>query len=261
MISWFGESLRIVLLKLGDKSMLIHEDYSKMQINFEAFNIKLSTDRIHLQSYFKAKKENLNAFKDRYEDLLVQYTYTNEGIALESSIHDQPQDYSVRLYASEYCSAIILSHTFIESNMLRLCTLIAQETKTKLTVSNIKNSNIIDSTIEYLEITTNLSKQLIEQYKPLIGKVQKLRNCIIHDDCVCPSSDKFRKLSNGFRESDISYDENLGKIIFGSFGIAEYYLEHSYRFISDIITDLKSKDYLVKNTMKAFEGIVTDLPF
>lgn len=261
MIFLSGESLRIVLLKFVDKSMLIHEDYSKMQINFEAFNIKLSTDRIHLKSYFKAKKENLNAFKNRYEELLVQYTYTNEGIVLESIIHDESPDYSVRLYASEYCSAIILSHTFIESNMLRICSLIAQETKTKLTVSNIKNSNIIDSTIEYLEITTNLSKQLIEQYKPLIGKVQKLRNCIIHDDCVCPSSDKFKKLSNGFNENDISYNENSGKIIFGSFGIAEDYLEHSYRFMSDIITALRNKDYLVKNTIKAFEGTVTDLPF
>ncbi len=162
----------------------------------------------------------------------------------ESKINDLYETKLKSITSFYFHSAIILVHSYFESQLIQICNLVREETRNKFGVSELKGSDLIKLSLDYLLLTTNVNKELLDKHKPRLGKFQKLRNRIIHDNSTYAGDEDKRKLKNDFGD-EIEFNEVEMKFFIQSDILPKEYLERTFDFVNQVLSYLKSVDFLM----------------
>ncbi|QDX97022.1 hypothetical protein EGD00_07865 [Pectobacterium carotovorum subsp. carotovorum] len=113
-----------------------------------------------------------------------------EKMYLDTESHPENESIIQQLFENEIKSllsyynhsAIVLIYSVLESILSDICSEVKSITSSKFSLNDLSSRNLINKSKSYLEITSNLDPSLINDEWAEIGKFQKLRNMIVHQN-------------------------------------------------------------------------------
>ena len=226
------------------------------QLSFDNYESQLTKEHDYLNKYLDLNSTRIEITIQELEELLQNELEQNPDD--ETLIHEFYDKKLKSILSFYYHSSITLVHSFFENQLLILCNIIKTDTRNKLDISKLRGSDLIKRSLYYLSLTANVDKLLLDRHKPRLGKFQKLRNKIIHDNSTYKDDEIKNNLINDFGDN-IEFYEIEQKFFLNSDALPKEYLENSFAFMIELLDYLKRTDFLIIS-----EGINIeddDLPF
>lgn len=218
------------------------QKYIEKKLILNNLSAKIKYETKYLSQYLSFTKELTDKKNKQLEEQMYEDSQTDpESEHILQDLYIKEKDALLSYY---HHSAIVLVYTIFESIMSDICNEVQNFTSSNFTHNCLSGNNIIANSKKYLQLTTDLQFSLIEGDWAKIGKYQKLRNIIVHQNSFFTGDEQKNRLKNDFKSIVISNDEKR-------FHILEDNLVHDFialvnQFVQKIISHLESVTFLVE---------------
>lgn len=214
----------------------------KSKLSFENLILRYNQENTFLRKYFELNSSKIVSNSKKLERGLLNTIIKNpEDEVIINEIYETQIKSVLSFY---FHSAITLVHSHLENQLVRLCEFIQSETNNKFSQSDLKGNDNIKVSLDYLELTTGLETDLINRYKPRIGKFQRLRNKIIHENSSYNNRKTKDALVNDF-STKIEFNDETRQFFLNSDELPIEYLKIASELIFEILSFLDSKEFLI----------------
>lgn len=236
--------------------MFTYKDAKPEKLSFHSFEEKLKKEHQYLLKYFELNSARIEQTTNELKESLIKEIEGNPDEETKVNYFYEAQLSSIVSFY--YHSSITLVHSFFENQLFQLCKLIQSKTKSKFDITLLNGRDHIKSGLNYLTLTTNLSENVLNKHKPRLGKFQRIRNKIIHQNSTYKDETDRLKLYNDFgKQIDFYGIEN--KFFISSDVLPKEYLERTMGLYEEILNHLRSVDFIIP--LELNERNTEDLPF
>jgi hypothetical protein len=225
------------------------ENVSEVTLNLDLLTNRFKYEVKYLREYMNFSSQSVEERTARLGDRIYQDSIDNpehETLLQEMFLEEQR---AISSYL--YHSAIVLVYTVLESTLAQICTEVKFKVKADFSYDGLSGGNTIKKAIEYLKITIGLPFSTIERIWPRIGQFQNLRNEIAHQngkfagknaDTIKSNKDKMLNMFNS-----LELNESETQFYIMSDHLVCEFIDKTQALIEIIVSDIKSKTYVVSN--------------
>lgn len=235
-------------------------EYKKLDI--EHLMLKFKYEIKYLEGYLSFTGALVNDKRVQLEEEM--YKDANLLPENESIILDLYENEGKSLLCYYHHSAIVLIYSVLETVLSDICDEVYRTTRAKFSHNDLSTGNLINKSKDYLEITSDLDFSLISGEWAEVGKYQKLRNMIVHQNSFFTKYDEKstkqkQSIKNNFPSIEISDVSNRFYILDDK--ILLNFIKLVEKIIFKIFNHVKNITFQTKCLNKSCDNIIGDIPF